>query len=75
MRFIDKSIRDKRAKWTAEMKARGHKPKKEGNLLDIFVTSAPGHNGPGCQTCGWSCCWHCKDIADIPVCAKEKKAA
>lgn len=64
----------KRADWQVAMKRRGHKAKLEGrsSVLDFFAVSSPGHNGPQCKTCGWSCCWHCTTIDEIPVCRPEE---
>jgi hypothetical protein len=59
-------------KWVAAMKAKGHTPRMvdwpDGPDLDIFFTDAGFHNGPGCDTCGWTCCMHCDDVGRIPEC-------
>lgn len=57
-------------KWTEAIKAKGHTPVMDDGELEYFVMDAGFHNGPGCQTCGWSCCWHCDGIEDIPECTK-----
>jgi hypothetical protein len=36
--------------------------------VDFFVTDHGHHNGPGCETCLWTCCEHCEGIDDIPEC-------
>lgn len=49
----------------------GHTPimdKDYNTLLNTFVYDVEYHNGPGCSKCGWSDCWHCLDIKDIPKC-------
>lgn len=58
--------------WFDGMKAKGHTPATVDGRedLDIFVLDDDLHNGPGCETCGWCCCWHCKTIDDIPECSR-----
>lgn len=57
------------SEWFDAMRAKGHVPKMSSGDLDIFVLDEGFHNGPGCETCGWSCCWHCEGIDDIPPCS------
>lgn len=54
--------------WEAAMRAKGHAPVMENGVLDYFVMDEGNHNGPGCQTCGWMCCWHCEYPESIPDC-------
>lgn len=39
---------------------RGHRPSldEDGRIIK-FIYDEPGHNGPGCEVCGFSQCWHC----------------
>lgn len=51
------------------MEAKGHTPVvNEDGELNLFVFSTGLHNGPGCATCGWSCCWHCDGTNAITKC-------
>jgi hypothetical protein len=60
---------DKGNKWAEAMKTKGHSPIRDPDgTLDYFAFSSGNHNGPGCSVCGWSCCWHCNGIEDIPAC-------
>jgi len=55
--------------WFDAMRAKGHMPCVESTgYLDIFVCDEGFHNGPGCETCHWSICYHCYDLKDIPEC-------
>jgi hypothetical protein len=54
--------------WFLAMKAKGHLPRMSNGRIDMFVEDAGCHNGPGCETCDWSCCEHCTGIEDIPEC-------
>ena len=57
------------AKWFDALKAKGHMPVvDEDGKLNFFVCDSGYHNGPGCHACGWSCCWHCCAVSDIPEC-------
>ncbi|MDH7796381.1 MULTISPECIES: hypothetical protein [unclassified Beijerinckia] len=56
--------------WFDAMKARGHTPRMDDGEIDMFFRSAGYHNGPGCETCGWSCCCHCEDVDEIPQCSE-----
>jgi hypothetical protein len=59
--------------WEKAIIDKGHIPVRGGdNDLDIFVTDSPYHNGPGCSMCGWTFCWHCFSIEDIPECGVKK---
>lgn len=63
---------DKQETWRLAMIAKGHTPKIDrdfGGGLHIYVMDAGHHNGPGCDTCGWSICWHCDGVESIPQCA------
>lgn len=66
--------RRRQEEWTQALRAKGHEPKMDGGVLDIFAHSSQGygigHNGPGCDRCGWSCCWHCDDTSKIPECTE-----
>lgn len=59
------------------MKERGHEPimnTYDPTTLDVFVYSEGFCNGPGCKTCGWSCCYHCDKDAEkvVPMeCVKD----
>lgn len=67
---------DNRAAWEAAMKAKGHTPIYDDDLdgiLHVFVTDHGFHNGPGCSSCGWTCCMHCRSPEDIPQCAARDK--
>jgi hypothetical protein len=69
-----------RTVWADAMRAKGHTPSvdEDDGWLNIFAYDVGQHNGPGCSTCGWACCWHCDDIKDIPECtnpALELEAA
>lgn len=35
---------------------------------NMWVVDHGFHNGPGCATCGWSCCMHCQKAELIPKC-------
>lgn len=65
-------MKERLQKWHDAMVAKGHKPQmadcSSEPMLDIFVVDVGFHNGPGCLTCHWSCCMHCKGIDDIPEC-------
>lgn len=55
--------------WSDALKAKGHMPAMYANgELNTFFFDSDKHNGPGCKACGWSCCWHCTDIGEIPQC-------
>lgn len=59
--------------WIDALKAKGHVPRmvsyEEGETyLNMFVLDCGFHNGPGCETCGWSTCEHCNDVDAIPKC-------
>ena len=55
--------------WREAFIAAGHSFVKDGDgNPDFFVISQEFHNGPECETCGWSCCQHCTPKSDIPVC-------
>lgn len=56
--------------WIDAMKAKGHTPRMDEGRLDIFFCDSGFHNGPGCDTCHWSCCNHCDTIEDIPECSE-----
>lgn len=58
-------------KWFDAMRAHGHMPRmdKDGHL-DVWVEEEGEHNGPGCETCGWSCCMWCRSVEDIPECGE-----
>lgn len=58
----------KKAEWFEAMKAKGHSPSVDEFGLDIFAFDGDYHNGPACSVCGWSCCWHCDGVEDIPAC-------
>jgi hypothetical protein len=59
------------SEWIEAMKAKGHTPRMtEDGYLDIFFCDSGFHNGPGCDSCHWSCCHHCDGIEDIPQCSK-----
>lgn len=69
-----RKIRNRQADWFDALVAKGHTPiTNEAGGLDIFVCDVGKHNGPGCQTCDWSDCWHCLKVADIPECTKGAK--
>jgi hypothetical protein len=36
--------------------------------VEWFAMEEDIHNGPGCSSCGWSCCMHCNGPEDIPQC-------
>jgi hypothetical protein len=57
--------------WSDAMKAKGHTPilGPDGSL-DYSVYKGGYHNGPGCESCGWSCCWHCESVKHIPECSR-----
>ena len=62
--------------WYEAMLAKGHDPIMmdygDGDeTLDIFVTDVNYCNGPGCKTCGWSCCMHCGTVDQIPQCTSK----
>lgn len=60
--------------WFDAFKAAGHTPvTDEDGDVDTFVTDSGLHNGPGCKTCGWSDCMHCRSASNIPACTGEKK--
>ena len=62
--------------WKLAMEEKGHTPVvDEDGHLDMFVYDHEPHNGPGCSTCGWRCCWfdNCTSIADIPVCKSPQR--
>jgi hypothetical protein len=65
-------------RWFDAMVSKGHTPIiapwTNDPVLDIFVTDVGFHNGPGCATCGWTCCMHCDEIADIPECDQKDKS-
>lgn len=58
----------KSEKWIAAMKKAGHEPQLYDGRLDTFAMDAGYHNGPGCEKCGASWCWHCDDISMIRPC-------
>lgn len=58
--------------WFTIARERGHTLRTwdDGQRVDMFVMDAGFHNGPGCETCGWSACMHCDWKAeDIPTCS------
>jgi len=58
--------------WLAAAREKGHTLRTWGDdgHVDIFVTDAGFHNGPGCETCGWSACMHCDwQAKKIPQCS------
>ena len=73
---ITKKISGRAQMWLDELVSRGHTPdvydQDVGELagqLNPFVLDADHHNGPGCTTCGWKCCWYCDRSTDqIPPC-------
>ena len=60
--------------WKRAFLAAGHSfVQDEDGEIDTFVHDTPGHNGPGCSICGWSCCWHCQHEPEaIPACGGVK---
>ncbi len=61
--------------WERAMRRKRHEPIMSTGLdgkpeLDYWAWSDNSgyHNGPKCSKCGWSCCWHCETIKDIPEC-------
>lgn len=56
-------------RWLQAMKEKGHFPQLDDDgTLDIFAINYGNHNGPSCETCGWSCCMHCNAEMFIPKC-------
>lgn len=59
-------------RWESAFIAAGHAFKmnddEDGGDIDWFAVSGGMHNGPECTKCGWSCCQHCTEIANIPAC-------
>lgn len=43
---------------------KGHVLKREDGEIDIWVFDADYHNGPGCEKCHDSWCYHCREIID-----------
>jgi len=62
-----------RKRWFETAEERGHKLiRDQDGDVDQFVEGGGFHNGPGCETCGWSTCMHCAaDFSRIPVCKSE----
>ena len=62
-----------RALWRDAFIEKGHTfIRDEDGDIDDWVVSQNYCNGPGCSTCGWSCCHHCVPLEKIPECtAKE----
>ena len=58
-------------RWDRAFLKQGHRFRMAEDGPDRFVTSTPGHNGPGCRVCGWSACWYCCKPEDIPKCEGE----
>ena len=63
---------EKLIEWANALERRGHKPVMDAGVLDIFVEEYGTHNGPGCETCGWSTCWHCNGPETIPECSENQ---
>lgn len=65
-------MNDEKQQWFDAMKAKGHLPMMDELYdhpeLNIWVVDVGFHNGPGCETCHWSCCMHCDSIESIPQC-------
>lgn len=61
--------------WLRTFREKGHTPVlTEDGKPDRFAHSSPGHNGPKCSVCGWSCCYWCVIPPRIPECLVPKKA-
>jgi hypothetical protein len=55
--------------WIDAMRARGHTPcLDDDGDLDRFAMDRDHHNGPGCDTCHTSWCWHCDTPDEIDEC-------
>ena len=53
------------AKKRLDIENRGHAWRKEDGEIDIFGYSAGTCNGPICDACGYSFCWHCQESPGI----------
>jgi len=52
---------DRSDAWEKVLRERGHEPVMREGKLDFFAAEFNGTcNGPACEKCGWSCCWHCE---------------
>ena len=56
-------------KWREALVAQGHAPQLDKNgKLDAFALDYDSHNGPACESCDESWCWHCSKPSDIEPC-------
>jgi hypothetical protein len=54
--------------YIAQAKAQGHTLRESCGRVDWFAYDSGHCNGPGCEKCDWSACWHCDGPEDIPKC-------
>jgi len=55
--------------WLAHAERLGHVLKRdEDGCIDIWVTDSGFHNGPGCESCGHSWCYHCTPSSALRQC-------
>jgi hypothetical protein len=59
--------------WLKTFRDKGHEPVLNEDRVDLFAVSSPGHNGPKCAKCGWSCCYWCTTPPHIPECSEFAK--
>lgn len=64
-------MNNKEQLWYDALVEKGHTPLLNGDLDIFFYVGGEYHNGPGCSTCGFGCCWHCNTIDLIPVCSEK----
>jgi predicted metal-binding protein len=59
------AFEEKDSKWKRIMIERGHEPRldRDGSI-DYFAYENGYHNGPLCEKCWWSTCWHCNGPED-----------